>query len=444
MRTVRRPQLFLEALEPRNNPIILPSTPVNILYNGSLYITAGGFLTVTQQANGYWLVQDGGSTKGLFNVTGSIGIATPNSATTVIAQFAANKSLPGNLSITGGNSADILSVQGAAGASLGGNLSIDGGYGDDQIQVGSTAGLIVRGNTELTGDYGNNTLSVGSDATASQFRGSLKIHSMENITIGGEATVLGATTIDMLQAPNTTQTVFGPLNVTVDSGAVLQGPVTVNGISTATTLLFTNGASGSIGSANFNLGNGNNQLTLDTVVNGNVVYNSGASGSTSVTLGPNLHVTSTLTAAGSLTLNVGSGSDLYVFNNPFRVDGNFTLNATRNNNSDQNITFEGQVHGALSVTIGNSNDFFNFDGQGTATAGTAAFTFGSGNDFLLVALAANQTLPLTAVFGSGSDVLFLSGSGPTSRVMGSAVSGNPPQTYIAVNVDDSGFNHAGF
>jgi hypothetical protein len=380
MRKARRPRLSLEALERRENPISPVSTPVNIVFNGSLFITGGGLLTVTQQSsNGYWLVQDGGSTKGIYNVTGGIGITTPNSATAVVVQFANNqKSLPGNLSIAAGNAADSLSVQGATGAFLGGSLSIDSGYGNDSIAIGTVAGLTVGGNTVLTGDYGTNTLLLGSDTSTSQFRGNLNIHSVENITVGGETTVRGNSTIDMLQTPTSTNSVFNPLNLAFDNGAVLQGSLVVTGSALASNVEF-NGPNGSFGPTTVNFGNsGGNVLNLNATFNGNVTFNSAPFGGTSLTLGNNLNVQSTLKQAGNLTMNMGSGQNFYSLSGAFNVTGAFVLNAAADS-SNQSVLLIGTIGGAANVTFGNGSvDLLSIETIG----GPFTFNAGSGNNTL--------------------------------------------------------------
>jgi len=365
-----------------------------------------------------------------------------------------------NLDITAGAGSDSLTVD-LNGSTYTGNLLVSTGAGNDSITILSSTGAgAILGNTNLIAGAGVDSINLNSTGTtAVRFGGSVQVTSTVNqgavsfgntsaaSSIGKGLTITNFPTINLTDAQgNSADVVSGGLTIN-DGSLVNTATIGIgnpgNSIGTASTTLTINGnvnittGSGSDvvelglvtvnGTTNVNAGSGNDIVTLGqygfagvveftAFFNGSVTINH-ASGSCDVQVAEETVVSGNMNvqlgnAIGSDTNSIGSEKTGFV------VYGNLSITGGNGNNE---IVPDVTVYGNLNITLGNSLTG-NLTVLGIPPTGTFNYTSGNGNDMLDIFSSGAWNANIH--FGTGSDTVFLIGSGTITGSLTSQLPGN--------------------
>jgi hypothetical protein len=214
----------------------------------------------------------------------------------------------GGLTVTAGSSTAAVTVVNLVNSSVGQNATINGGVGHDSVTVG---GVHVGRNLSIANNDGENLTTV-TDAT-----------------LGGSLSVSGTQGIDVVSVGN-------------------------------------NGTVFVAGDGNFNLGNGQNTLTLGSANAQPVTFG----GSVKVNMGSGVDsvVGQFLVVLGGANISTGAGNDTVTFGGSMTVGGNTVINT----GADNDVVTANANPGSMIALFGGLNLTFGA-GTDTLNAGNAGF-----------------------------------------------------------------------
>lgn len=350
----------LEALEPRLAPAGIVSLS-----------TAGGVLSVTgdsagsdnavrilEISPGLWRISDPLASGTTFSLNGAAAAATVDisAATGIKTQLGTGNdtlqlfglNVAGHLTIADKSGNDDININGCT---INGSVKIDSGSGDDQIRL---IGSLTNNPLSIKAGTGNDLVSFDKDT----FRD-------VNVDLG--------TGTNIFDADTTSLTIFGNLNVTTAGGADEDNGFTL----AATSCLIS-------GSVKFTVKAGDSTIKI-----GNV------SGDT-------------LFIGGNLTLQTGSGEDLFTLNETITIGGLLTIKAGNGDNTLLGQTAAPHIIGGFSYTGGTGIDTLDFTEQSLQIGTNVSLNMGNGS-FNRVFLTPTDLLQvdgnITYKGGTGADAL---------------------------------------
>lgn len=359
--------------------------------NGNLFVSnQRAALTVeTTAVDGQIRITDGAQVTTVNGVGTLISITGTNLANTINLRAEA-QAFPGNILINGRNGNDTINLSGT----FGGNATILPGNGNDTV-TSNNLDVSIGGNLTFVDTHGNNTFNLNG----------------RNYDIGGSASLVGVGTFIM--GADNTLSVGGTLNMT--STPVTTNPLTAqfNGLATnvgGSMFITARGQNDVVvitseltvaDNVSVNLGAGNNTFVLDPAAGG-----AGIGGRLSFLGGVGVDVVlfgAESQVFGDTTIDLGHGINTFIDTDTSLYAGNLTING---GNGQNTVIVNGMIDGNFSNTLGNGpNNFTVFTGS---VAGKFRYRLGNGqNGILIIDPTVPQTVDIDAVFGTGSSTFVL-------------------------------------
>ncbi|MBX7106092.1 MAG: hypothetical protein K1X57_18570 [Gemmataceae bacterium] len=390
-----RTRLRLQSLEDRTVPALIMS-----MIGGSLNVagTNNGEL-ITLYVNGSTVdvktLAPGLVTVGTFNVTGNITIAGRAGDDSLNVIFFTD--FPGNVTILGEGGNDNIQVQPdnlfGTPRHIQGTLKVDMGLGDDSMQS-----FVHQNTTTLDGGVGSDTVLLSN----LQINGNLTANRVNELQIGYN--IPGLPPMFPVQVGGNVivnNSADGALanTLVVHDESTLLGSLTYTGGSGSDFIqveydpLSTNGTAQINGGTVINAGAGANTIQIDQDSQlGSLLYQ-GGNGIDVMTMQGGVIF------SGNVALNPGDGNNQYnLASGPFFSNSGFSI--TAGNGSDLVGGFDGQVGGAISLSLGNGANSFTLLNSNAA----AAFYYTGGAGVDTVEIGGIQFFSASINLGAGADV----------------------------------------